>query len=103
MAKQRRHSLGIDFPKPKFGSAQVVMTKGAQNAFTLEDSPEDYLARHFFGDYGDLSDADKVENNESLKNQGMVMSSYTTDNGTKIWIITDPGHEVTTILLPDEY
>lgn len=58
--------------------------------------------RHFSCDYGDISEEDKHTNNESLLDQGMIMSVYKNSSDI-IWIITDQGHEVTTILLPSEY
>jgi len=33
----------------------------------------------------------------------MVLSAYESATGMKFWVITDPGHEVTTILLPEDY
>jgi hypothetical protein len=32
-----------------------------------------------------------------------VLSSYTTKNGQKLWIITEADRSVTTLLLPSEY
>lgn len=98
----KKYRLGIDFPRPKFGSQQFAMTPGARDA--LEgDIPERYLDRHFSGDWGEIPDEDRPINEESLTTKGMILSAYTTRKGDKIWVITDPGHEVTTILLPSEY
>lgn len=46
---------------------------------------------------------DKAKNDGMVIEKGMILSAYTLKTGTKIWIITDPGHEVTTFLLPGEY
>lgn len=103
MAKRRRAGLGIDFPKPKFSSPTIMMTQGVGSAFSDEDPSGAYLARHFHGDWGDIGEDDQAQNDASIKTKDMILSAYTTESGTKIWIITDPGHEVTTILLPEEY
>jgi hypothetical protein len=50
-----------------------------------------------------MPDEDWKLNNDSVKDGSRLMSSYLLKDNTKIWIITDAGHEVTTILLPDEY
>lgn len=50
-----------------------------------------------------MSPEDAEANNESVKTKDQIISSYTATNGTKFWIITDAGHETTTILLPHEY
>jgi hypothetical protein len=80
----------------------VVMTRGAQATFDV-DHPEPYLARHFNGDWGEVGKDDWEQNDRMVADKGMILSAYKIATGEKIWIITDPGHEVTTILLPEEY
>jgi len=89
--------------KPKFGSPEIVMTSGAKDAFADAENPKEYLDRHFSGDWGDAPPEDKAKNDRAISTKDMILSAYVLKNGKKIWIITDPGHEVTTILLPDEY
>ena len=61
------------------------------------------LSRHLRGDWGDLCQEDKAENELSLKHGFRLLSSYPiTDNDT-IWIITEADRSVTTLLLPSEY
>lgn len=79
------------------------MTRGAQAVFLKGDDPRPYLARHFNGDWGDVPEEDAKQNDQMKNEDGMILSAYMTVPGDKIWIITDPGHEVTTILLPEEY
>jgi hypothetical protein len=45
---------------------------------------------------------DAEENEAALPEKGMVMSKYMI-NSREVWIITDRGHAVTTVLLPSEY
>ncbi len=61
-----------------------------------------YLQRHLQGDWGELCDDDKAENEFSLKNGFRLMSSYSTACGT-LWIITEADRSATTFLLPEEY
>jgi len=89
---------------PLFRLGQVVTTSGALAALRKagQGQPE-FLARHANGDWGDLCEADRQENQFSLERGFQVFSSYRTDAGDELWIITDNHFSITTILLPDEY
>ena len=85
-----------------FYPGQIVATQGA---LILSESGENlfaYLVRHLSGDWGDLGDDDKRENEFSLKNGFRILSAYNTNSG-KLWIITEADRSVTTFLLPEEY
>jgi hypothetical protein len=87
-----------------FISRKVQMTPGARKAFEeTGDNPEKFLDRHFSEDFGESPAEDLDMNRHGAKTGGMVMSIYSLSNGTTIWIITDDGHEMTTLLLPEEY
>ena len=89
---------------PLFSLGWVVATPGALQA--LEDAgqePEEFLNRHDRGDWGEVSEADKHENDFSLQHGFRILSAYTTAVGERIWIITEADRSVTTILLSDEY
>jgi hypothetical protein len=95
---------GIEQMKYLFPLGQTVITPGALSAF--EDSkqvPLDYLQRHAGGDWGDLTEEDKSENELSLKSGFRLLSAYRLNSGMKIWVITEADRSVTTILLPEEY
>lgn len=82
----------------------IVATPGARVA--LEESgeqPADFLRRHASGDWGNLSDEDRKENEFSLVHGFRLLSSYTLSSGTKIWVITEADRSSTTLLLPEEY
>jgi len=64
---------------------------------------EPYLLRHQSGDWGDLSEIDKRENDFSLLERFRLMSAYHLNDQTKIWVITERDRNATTILLPEEY
>jgi hypothetical protein len=61
-----------------------------------------YLERHLSGDWGDLDDEDKAENDFSVKNGFRILSAYNTPSG-RLWVITEADRSVTTFLLPEEY
>jgi hypothetical protein len=64
------------------------------------------LARHVFGDWGDLCTEDKESNERALAQGGRLLSSYEAGLGrdaTKVWVITEADRSSTTFLLPEEY
>ena len=90
--------------EPKFSLGRVVATPGALR--TLDEAgqnPLDLLFKHQTGDWGEICEEDKKENEFSLKNGYRLLSAYTIGNGRKIWIITERDRSATTILLPEEY
>ena len=82
---------------------RVVATPGALKLL-LEagEDPLRYLSRHASGDWGDLDECDRRENELSLRHDWRIVSSYPVREKT-IWIITEADRSVTTILLPEEY
>jgi hypothetical protein len=67
------------------------------------DSRQVCIYRHQSGDWGVVDEADKAENEFSLKKGFRLLSAYILPTGVKIWIITERDRSVTTILLPSEY
>lgn len=88
-----------------FPLGQIVATPGA--LATLEkagQTPLDFLSRHVRGDWGELDEHDRKENELSLKRGFRLLSSYRVSSGdTKVWVITEADRSVTTLLLPEEY
>jgi hypothetical protein len=58
---------------------------------------------HATGDWGELDDHDRVENEYSLVHGLRLLSAYRLKDQTKIWIITEADRSATTLLLPSEY
>jgi hypothetical protein len=88
----------------KFPIGQLVGTPGAFKALAQNSQePVEFLQRHWHGDWGDLDDKDKEENEFSLSQNLRILSAYTLNDGTRVWIITEADRSVTTILLPEEY
>ena len=61
------------------------------------------LHRHQTGDGGDLSSADKAQNEFSVDKELRILSTYPLTAQVKIWVITEADGSVTTLLLPEEY
>ena len=93
-----------DRKKPLFPLGQVVGTPGALEALERANQrPLDVLSRHVTGDWGDLEEEDKSENDFSVKRDLRILSAYNLPTGVKVWVITEADRSATTILLPDEY
>ena len=65
--------------------------------------PVDLLIRHVTGDWGELDEEDKKENELSVKEGFRILSAYELETDVKVWVITEWDRSVTTILLPSEY
>lgn len=89
----------------RFSPGQVVMTAGVDELVRKGRlNPTPYLRRHLDGDWGDLCDSDRRQNDAALKSGGdRLFSSYLVEPGLKLWIITEWDRSVTTLLLPSEY
>jgi hypothetical protein len=88
----------------RFTLGRIVATPGALRALSeAQQSPAEFLDRHSAGDWGDLEDEDKQENEFSVERGLRILSAYTTRSGDKIWIITEADRSATTLLCPHEY
>ena len=88
---------------PRFPLGLLTATPGA--IAVLDAHPEivtTILARHTFGDWGDLCDDDKQTNELALERGGRILSVYT-ELDTKFYVITEADRTSTCILLPSEY
>lgn len=61
------------------------------------------IVRHVTGDWGDLCQEDKEENELAVKEGFRILSAYKLPTGEKLWVITEADRSATTILRPDEY
>ena len=87
---------------PRFSMGRLVITQGALLALKREDV-QTALARHLAGDWGEIDQDDKRENELSLQKGYRLLSAYTSQKGIRFWVITEADRSVTTILLPEEY
>jgi hypothetical protein len=89
---------------PLFPTGKIVATPGALELLQKANkSALELLSRHLRGDWGDLCQEDKTQNELSLKYGLRLMSSYPVTSTEKLWIITEANRSVTTLLLPEEY
>lgn len=72
------------------------MEEAGQNLLEL-------LMRHQSGDWGELDEEDKAENELSVREGFRLMSAYVLSTSIKVWIITESDRSATTFLLPEEY
>ena len=86
----------------RFALGRLLITPGAKE--TLEDSEvSQALRRHASGDWGDVSEGDRQENELSVSRNLRIFSVYHSSNGEKFWVITEADRSSTTVLLPEEY
>ena len=86
----------------KFPLGQTVITANARDTLHPADIPS-ALSRHAAGDWGDVGEADRRENELSLEKGFRLLSIYKDRNGTKFWIITEADRSATTVLLSEDY
>lgn len=94
-------------PLPRFKTGQVVATPGALRMLEQAGvSAMTLLARHAFGDWGDLCEEDKESNNLAVAIGDRIFSSFEVGvglNATKVGVITEADRASTCMLLPQEY
>ena len=86
----------------KFRLGRIVSTPNALSQLTQDDILL-AIKRHQAGDWGEVDEHDREENELSLKQGFRLLSVYHSANGTKFWIITEADRSVTTLLLPEDY
>jgi len=95
------HELSTD--NSGFSSGRLVATLGALALLEQTNkSPLEFLSRHLRGDWGDLCQEDKTENELGLKYGFRLSSSYQVTETEKLWVISEADRSVT-LLLPAEY
>src|SRR6266446_7273689 len=91
-------------PMIRFPLGRVVATPGAFSALEkAEQLPAEFLDRHVNGDWGEVPDADKQENEVAIEQGFRILSGYTTSAGDKLWILTEADRSATILMLPEEY
>jgi hypothetical protein len=89
---------------PRFALGHVVATPGGLIALVeAGQTPYEFIRRHEKGDWGEVDEEDRRENERSIEGGCRLLSAYYLRDGTKIWIITEADRSSTTLLLPSEY
>ena len=90
--------------RSKFPLGLLVATPGALQALAeAGQTPFEFLERHAAGDWGELDEEDRQENELSLREGFRLLSAYTLTTGVRLWIITEADRSATTLLLPEDY
>ena len=85
-----------------FPLGKVVITPNALDQLSPADIQRG-LQRHQAGDWGELDEEDRQENDTALRTGLRLLSAYPADKGVTFWIITEADRSVTTLLMPDDY
>jgi hypothetical protein len=104
--KDWRPEMGISLPdRPRlFEPGTVQGTPKAVEALERAgQDPMELLERHLSGDWGDAHEDDVRENHVAIGTRDRIISVYALSTGETVVIITDPGHEMTTIMMPGEF
>jgi len=92
----------MTLPSRSFPLGRLVMTRGVNDLIAENKEFALFvltsLQRHVRGDWGDLSEEDKEENEYSLTRHLRLLSAYERPPLPKIWIITEADRSVTTVL-----
>jgi len=87
-----------------FGLGVLSATRGALDACTVSlTTPPSLFARHWAGDWGEISPEDHGLNEDAIRDGARVFSVYHLQGGGRVWCITEAGRHATTLLLPSEY
>ena len=88
----------------RFPLGRVLTTPGTIEALAQANvDGRKLLSKHHRGEWGDLSEDDKAENEFSVDKYLHIFSSYRISDDEKVSIITEADRSVTTLLLPSEY
>ena len=86
----------------RFSLGRLLMTPAAQEVL----DPQEIAAavrRHAGGDWGEVDEHDRRENELSLRQGLRLLSAYSGRCGKRFWVITEADRSATTILLPEDY
>ncbi|WP_423391999.1 hypothetical protein [Burkholderia sp. LMG 21824] len=89
---------------PRFKLGRIFATPAALEVIAdAHVSIIDLLIRHIRGDWGDLSESDRQQNELSITAGLRLLSGYVLPGGHTVWVITEWDRSSTTFLLPGDY
>ena len=88
--------------RSRFPFGELYVTTPADEAIERSDISK-ALGRHAKGDWGDVSDSVRAENDRALVEGNRLHSVYHDRNSVEFWVITEWDRSATTVLLPDDY
>ena len=86
----------------KFRLGKIVTTPQALVQLTEADILL-AIQRHQAGDWGDVGEPDRPQNELALQLGGRLWSVYHTDKNQRFWLITESTRDSTVVLLPEDY
>lgn len=90
--------------RPRFTPGRILATPAAVEAIAHANvSLISLLIRHIRGDWGDLAESDRQQNELSVDAGLRILSSFVLPNQQTVWLITEWDRSSTTILLPGDY
>lgn len=101
-SKGQQKPFRESFSPSTFPLGHTVITPNARDSL----HPEDVLlalSRHAAGDWGDVGDEDRAENEGAVGKELRLFSVYHDRAGIKFWVITEADRSATTVLLPEDY
>ena len=89
--------------KPLFHPGRLLVTPAAHAALRANGIPvNSVVLRHIAGDWGDLSDEDRQQNDLSIAAGLRLLSLYRLPDGTRVLVATEWDRSATTIQLIDD-
>jgi hypothetical protein len=85
-----------------FPLGRIVITDNAVQTVSLAGIAT-ALIRHAQGDWGDVSDTSRGQNEWALKHGGRLLSVYKDFRCASFWVMTETDRGTTTVLLPGDY
>ena len=92
-----------EIPEPLFEGGWVSISQKALLALgTVGEDFRALLERHLTGEWGEVTEAEKMLNDEAVKQNERIRSVYRLDTAVELWITTEKDREDTFIELPKE-
>ena len=89
---------------PRFKLGRILATPGALEVIAdARVSIVDLLIKHLRGEWGELSDSDRQQNEQAIVAGQRIVSNYVLASGRTVLVITEADRSATTFLLPGEY
>lgn len=89
---------------PRFKLGRIFATPAALEVIAdAKVSIVDLLCRHVRGEWGNLSESDRQQNELSVEAGLRILSSYVLPSQQTVWVITEWDRLATTFLLPGDY
>jgi hypothetical protein len=90
------------WPIAKFRLGKIVSTPNALDQLSQDDILL-AIQRHQAGDWGDVDEHDRQENELSLTQGLRLWSVYHAGSGVIFWLITEADRRYTTVLMSEDY